>query len=174
MKKGLRFICVMLSAICLSAVAFTGCGLGEDSNVTELKVWNYDGGVGHEWLDEVIARFETEHATSVYEDGKQGVNIKPLNTKDTNQLNNIKNSEYGVYFAQGIRYNGLQADGTLLDISDVVKDNLPGEDKTLESKLSESTKAALSAQGGYYVVPHYQSFNGVVYNKTVFEEYGYR
>jgi len=172
MKKGLRFICVMLSAICLSAVAFTGCGLGEDSNVTELKVWNYDGGVGHEWLDEVIARFETEHATSVYEDGKQGVNIKPLNTKDTNQLNNIKNSEYGVYFAQGIRYNGLQADGTLLDISDVVKDNLPGEDKTLESKLSESTKAALSAQGGYYVVPHYQSFNGVVYNKTVFEEYG--
>ncbi len=172
MKKNLRFISVLIAVICLTAFAFTGCGPTATSTVTELRVWNYDGGVGHEWLDEVIQRFEAEHATSVYEEGKQGVKITPLNTKDTNQLNNIKNANHSVYFAQGIRYNGLQADGTLLDISDLVDDTLPGEDKTIESKLSENTKAALSAQGGYYVLPHYQSFNGVVYNKTVFDEYG--
>lgn len=172
MKKGLRFISFLIAVVCLSSVMLTGCGPTASSTMTVLKVWNYDGGVGHEWLDDVVTRFETAYADERYEEGKKGVKIEVLNTPDTNQLNNIKNASYGVYFAQGIRYNGLQADGTLLNISDIVDDKLYGEDKTIESKLSENTKSALSAQGGYYVLPHYQSLNGVVYNKTVFEEYG--
>lgn len=172
MKKNMRIVSLILAMFSLCAFSFAGCGPKGSSNVTELRVWNYDGGVGHEWLDAVIQRFESENVDTVYEEGKKGVKIRPNNTKDTNQLNNIKNANFSVYFAQGIRYNGLQADGTLLDISDLVGATLPGESKTIESKLSDNTKAALSAQGGYYVLPHYQSFNGVVYNKTVFEEYG--
>jgi ABC-type glycerol-3-phosphate transport system substrate-binding protein len=138
MKRNLRFISLILAAVCVTAFAFTGCGPNTSSSVTELRVWNYDGGVGHAWLDEVIKRFETDNVNTSYEDGKTGVKIRVTNTKDTNQLNNIKTANHSVYFAQGIRYNGLQADGTLLNISDVARATLPGENKSIESKLSSS------------------------------------
>lgn len=175
MKKGLRLICLMLAVISVFSISLMGCsGVGANSKVTVLRVWNYDGGVGHEWLNAVIARFETENANKSYESGKTGVKIEVLNTKDTTQLSNMAISAQSLYFAQGIRYNGLQADNRLLDISDIVTEEISGEGASIESKLSENTKSALKAyDGNYYVLPHYQSFNGVIYNKTLFDEKGF-
>ena len=174
MRRVSKFLSLILAVVCLLGMVLSGCNPADNSTVTTLRIWNYDGGVGHEWLDAVITRFTAEKQGTSYENGKEGVKIEVLNTKDTNQLNNIKIANHSLYFAQGIRYNGLQTNGTLLDISDIVDDTLVGEDKTIESKLSENTKNALTAQNGkYYVLPHYQSFNGVVYNKTLFDEKGF-
>ena len=175
MKKAVKLLCLMLAFVSVFTASLLGCsGTGGNGKVTVLRVWNYDGGVGHDWLDAAIARFEAQNATKSYESGKTGVKIEVLNTKDTTQLSNMAISTQSLYFTQGIRYNGLQADGKVLNISDVVTSIIEEEGVSIESKLSENTKTALKAyDGNYYVLPHYQSFNGVIYNKTLFDERGF-
>lgn len=159
--------------ICIMIISGTACGIGEREEVNEdaavLNVINYDGGVGHAWLDAVIERFEAEHADAEYVEGKKGVDINVLNTK-TVTFEGLNTSEYSVYFAQGVRFNELQAMGRLLNISDIVTEKAENG-KSIESKMSEKLSDALKGYDGeYYVLPHYQSFDGVTYNKTVFDE----
>lgn len=159
--------------ICIMIISGTACGIGEREEVNEdaavLNVINYDGGVGHAWLDAVIERFEAKHADAKYVEGKKGVDINVLNTK-TVTFEGLNTSEYSVYFAQGVRFNELQAMGRLLNISDIVTEKAENG-KSIESKMSEKLSDALKGYDGeYYVLPHYQSFDGVTYNKTVFDE----
>lgn len=159
--------------ICIMIISGTACGIGEREEVNEdaavLNVINYDGGVGHAWLDAVIKRFEAEYADAEYVEGKKGVDINVLNTK-TVTFEGLNTSEYSVYFAQGVRFNELQAMGRLLNISDIVTEKAENG-KSIESKMSEKLSDALKGYDGeYYVLPHYQSFDGVTYNKTVFDE----
>ena len=159
--------------ICIMIISGTACGIGEREEVNEdaavLNVINYDGGVGHAWLDAVIERFEAKHADAKYVEGKNGVDINVLNTK-TVTFEGLNTSEYSVYFAQGVRFNELQAMGRLLNISDIVTEKAENG-KSIESKMSEKLSDALKGYDGeYYVLPHYQSFDGVTYNKTVFDE----
>lgn len=159
--------------ICIMIISGTACGIGEREEVNEdaavLNVINYDGGVGHAWLDAVIERFEAEHVDAEYVEGKKGVDINVLNTK-TVTFEGLNTSEYSVYFAQGVRFNELQAMGRLLNISDIVTEKAENG-KSIESKMSEKLSDALKGYDGeYYVLPHYQSFDGVTYNKTVFDE----
>lgn len=159
--------------ICIMIISGTACGIGEREEVNEdaavLNVINYDGGVGHAWLDAVIERFEAEHADAEYVEGKKGVDINVLNTK-TVTFEGLNTSEYSVYFAQGVRFNELQAMGRLLNISDIVTEKAENG-KSIESKMSEKLSDALKGYDEeYYVLPHYQSFDGVTYNKTVFDE----
>lgn len=159
--------------ICIMIISGTACGIGEREEINEdaavLNVINYDGGVGHAWLDAVIERFEAEHADAEYVEGKKGVDINVLNTK-TVTFEGLNTSEYSVYFAQGVRFNELQAMGRLLNISDIVTEKAENG-KSIESKMSEKLSDALKGYDGeYYVLPHYQSFDGVTYNKTVFDE----
>ena len=61
-----------------------------------------------------------------------------------------------------------------MPITDIVTETSDYDDKTIESKLSAETKAALLAGGSdYYVLPHFQSYDGVTYNKTMFDQYGF-
>lgn len=178
MKKLLKALSLVLAIVTVVSCALTGCvGGGGGGNKTVLRVWNYDGGVGHAWLTAAIERFEELHAESEYEEGKVGVDIKELNDTDTNQLNTMDTSGYSVYFTQGIRFNDYQnKNGLLLNINDVVTTQIDGEEtgSTIESKLSANTSSALKAfDGNYYVLPHYQSFDGVVYNRTLFEDKGF-
>lgn len=171
MKKLTKMVVLMLAFVLSVSVMFTGCSPdGGNSTMTELYVWNYDGGVGHKWLDAVETRFEQAYANESYEDGKVGVDVKVMNTKD-DPLSILDTSSYSVFFLQGISYNTLASQSKFLNISDLVKEDiLAGENVTIESKLSQDTQSALTAyDGNYYVLPHYQSFNGVVYNKTVFD-----
>ncbi len=159
--------------ICIMIISGTACGIGEREEVNEdaavLNVINYDGGVGHAWLDAVIERFEAEHVDAEYVEGKKGVDINVLNTK-TVTFEGLNTSEYSVYFAQGVRFNELLAMGRLLNISDIVTEK-EENGKSIESKMSEKLSDALKGYDGeYYVLPHYQSFDGVTYNKTVFDE----
>ena len=159
--------------ICIMIISGTACGIGEREEVNEdaavLNVINYDGGVGHAWLDAVIERFEAEYVDAEYVEGKKGVDINVLNTK-TVTFEGLNTSEYSVYFAQGVRFNELQAMGRLLNISDIVTEKAENG-KSIESKMSEKLSDALKGYDGeYYVLPHYQSFDGVTYNKTVFDE----
>lgn len=170
MKKFI--VLLMVTIISLSATSI-GCAkkLNIDESKTQLYVWNFDGGVGHTWLDSVITRFESEkEEADYYREGKIGVEIIVMNSKDS-PLKTLKNSSYSVFFLEGVAYNTLAAEKKLLNISDIVANNIEGENGNIEGKLSSNTAKSLKAyDGNYYVLPHYQSFDGVYYNKTLFDE----
>ena len=172
MKKFFKALSILLAIVTVFGCSLTGCS-GGGSTKTVLYVWNYDGGVGHAWLDAAIERFETLHAESEYTEGKIGVKIEPTNTKNEGDLDGIYSSKNVVWFAQGIKFNDRR--NQFLAINDVVTTAIDGEGTaTIEGKMDENTANALkAADGNYYVLPHYQSYDGVVYNRTMFEEKGF-
>lgn len=171
MKKRLSIIAAILVAVTALPFATAACGGNkEDGSKTKLYVWNYDGGVGHAWLDSAVSRFETANAETVYEQGKKGIKIEVLNDKDSDWSSTISSSAYSVYFLEGVQYNTYQSQNKFLEITDIVTEKISGEDKSIEDKLSDNAKASLGNGGKYYVLPHYQSLNGISYNKTFFDE----
>jgi len=178
MKKFL--ILPIVSLVALTSVAsFAACGPGGyDSSVTHLTVMNYDGGVGKQWLENVSEKFEKEYAQTSFEDGKTGVKIDIFDEK-LNGSNGVKTSTYAVWFAEDVTYNDLIGTNELLDISDIVKQPLTEisggkESGTIEAKLSDEQKKALTAvDGKYYVLPHYEVYTGLTYDRDLFDERGY-
>lgn len=169
-NKLFRVISAICAAVTLTA-SFAACvSNSQNGDKTTVYVWNYDGGVGHAWLDAVAARFEAANAETEYETGKKGVKIEIYNDKDSDWGSVLPSSPYSVFFLEGVQYNSYQSQNKFLDITDIVTEEIAGEGRSIEDKLNENTKASLGAGGKYYVLPHYQSLNGVSYNKTFFDD----
>lgn len=176
MKKR-NFLALLVSIVMVfSALATTGCSKpisGGHEDEVVVKVWNFDGGVGNSWLDQEVVgsaaqRFMEKNKDREFANGKKGVYIDVYADKN-DPLNTITTSEYSVFFLEGLAYNNL-ANGIALSIDDVVTGSNPYESgKTIESKMTSDVQAALKAYDGHYhVIPHYQSYDSLTYNKTLF------
>ena len=75
MEKVLSLILAL--GVLFSAVACTPPGFESTTenrdDVTVLTVFNFDGGVGTTWLEELKPLFEAQYAGTSFEDGKMGV-----------------------------------------------------------------------------------------------------
>ena len=177
--KRKNFLALFISAVmAFSTLAVTGCakpiGGGHEDEIV-VKVWNYDGGVGNSWLDQNVIgsaadRFMKENEGREFPNGKTGVYIDVYADKN-DPLNTITTSEYSVFFLEGLAYNNL-ANGIALDIDDVVTGTNKYESgKTIASKMNSDVQSALTAYDGHYhVIPHYQSYDSLTYNKTLFDD----
>lgn len=179
MKK--KFLIVPMTALIAltSAASFTACSSSDyDTSKTHLTVMNYDGGVGKEWLENIAAEFEAEYAETSFEEGKTGVKIDIFDEK-LDGSSGVKTTSYAVWFAEDVNYNDLIASNELLDISDIVTQSLSAvtggaESGTIEDKLTDGQKTALTAvNGNYYVLPHYEVYTGLTYDVDLFDERGY-
>ncbi len=172
-KKG--FLALIVGIILMfSSLVSTGCVTYEkprDKTKVYVDVYNYNGGVGKTWLDAAATRFMEANKERQFESGKTGVIVEVHNTKD-DPTATLKTRNESVFFLENVNYNALTAQGNFLEINDVLTSENPYEaGTTIESKLSENTKTALKGyDGNYYVLPHYQSYDGITYNKTVFDE----
>ena len=171
-KNFFKNLLLLTLAVIMSCSAF-GCNRPSssvkiDPTKTQLYIYNYDGGVGSEWLDPLIARFEDANKNESFESGKTGVQVIAKKTKsDFNSL--LQTSRDAVFFVQQAYYNQLQSQGKILDITDVVTE-MNSDGKTIESKLSKEQKEAFTAyDGNYYVLPHYVLFSSVTYDRDLFE-----
>ena len=176
MKKTL---CVILGLLmCLSV---TACGkrpgLTEaiDPNRTQLYVFNYEGGVGSDWLYDMKEKFEEEYKDICFEPGtsKKGVQIMiEANKLSFNADEKIKSSSNEVFFTENVGYNDMVSQDLLLDITDLVTSTEDGA--SLESRMTDQQKESLTAlKGKYYALPHYDGFRGVSYDIDLFEEKGF-
>ena len=176
MKKKLISVLLLCLCVCFAAYTAVGCKPGESmyeedkaGDRISVSVYNYNGGVGSSWLDAAAARFMEKNKDRTFSNGKKGVYIDITNDTDY-VLSNISNRSESVFFLEAVQYNQYATQGVFLNLDDVVKNANPYENKTIESKLSVNTQKALTGlDGHYYVIPHYQSYDGVTYNKTVFD-----
>ena len=173
MKK--IFALVLTVLVVVSSLSFsTGCGNGGDNgNSTAIYVANYAGGVGTKWLDNAIKRFEAAYENESFEEGKTGVVVKFDHDKkyDGKQLQTtLRGNQYDIFFTQMVDYNKFASNGSFLDITDLVTTTkVYGEDKTILDKMNSSVAEALSIDGKYYAIPHYELYQGVSYDAGVFK-----
>ena len=175
-----KILFVFLSLIfTLSAV---GCDRGRlklDETKTQLYIANYDGGVGTDWLYEAADRFAAEYAGEHFEEGKTGVEfvIEPQKSfKGNSAFDTIGSQPYDLFFAETVYYNDLALQGGLYDLTEIVREAIGGgETDTIESKIDEQQQKFLTALtgGGYYALPHYEMYNGLMYDIELFEKYGF-
>lgn len=160
-------------------VGATACGPvvpgGEkvDSSKTQLNVSSYGGGYGSEWLYAVKERFEKEFADEHFEEGKTGVQIIIDDAKNNGEalLNtNVKSSSTHVFFNEVVNYDTYISQGIALDITDAIKEKLPGENKSVYDKLTDSQKKYLARNDKYYMVPHYNGYIGITIDEDLFNE----
>lgn len=189
MKKTGKRVCALALAT-IMALSMSACGKGKGSNEdsidnsrTQLYVYNYNGGFGGEWLNEVKKRYEELHKDDVYEEGKKGIQIVVNNSKKNG--NDIKdqilyNSDE-VYFTEYAYYYTLKEIGALGDITEAVTADLKeyGDEAgtTIESKMTDEQKAFYGVEEDgktkYYGIPHYAGYTGLIYNVDLFENEKY-
>ncbi len=154
-----------------STLSLTACGGGRDTGgekvdttKTQLIISNYDGGGGHAWLDDIEARFEAAYAEKEYESGKKGVQILVDNHKTKGAEISFATDEADIFFNEEINYYDLPS--SALDLTDVVEEILEQEGVSMTPEM----QAGLQINGKYYALPHYEFYNGISYNKKVFND----
>ena len=152
-----------------------GCNRKEaveiDPTKTQRYVQNYNGGFGGAWLDAAAARFTKEYAETCFEPGtdKKGVQIIIDHTKSLDS--NLSTSVNSVFFAESLDYVSTAVSGsTTLDITDIVQSAVPGESRTIESKLSSEYQSYLKyVNNKYWALPHYEFYSSLIYDVDLFE-----
>lgn len=192
MKKRNKVLSLMLAAL-LTAGSFatlTGCNVAPpvvegpqnsaqeeiDNKRTQLYVRNYQGGFGNQWLYNAKAKFESKYEGVSLEPDKEGVQVIIHDKKETPQVTLIPSDIYEVYFVEKLSYLTMtpteSSSGVLEDITDIVTQANPYDEKTIESKLTEEQRAFYGIKEGtetkYYALPHYVASAGIVYDKKMF------
>ena len=172
--RGLSSVAAML--LCATLLAGVGCspndiedvngGKDVDPNKTQVYIGNYDGGLGHEWLNVLITEFEKEHTdVQIWIDPKKdeyGNNILEANIKTNRQ--DMYFLDYNQY------YNYIQH---FSDITTEVTEPLTeyGENESIEAKMNTGLKDWYKTPDEkYYGVPVYEAFYSMIYDVDLFEE----
>ncbi len=185
MSKRIIKIITFIMAILMFGCIFTACGDnggGGSSAVPErpidetklqLRVKNFEGGAGHEWIVKIRDRFEEKYKNEKIGD-LTGIQVE-ISSDKLGATSALKTSGEHIWFFNNVYYNVNIAQGDFLDISDIVKnDVLEGEGKTIEQKMDADLKAALTAYDGkYYALPSHQGLGGVTYNYNLFKQRGF-
>lgn len=171
--------CALVSA--LGCASFASCGSNSgrqvDKTKAQLHVSVYNGGVGRDWLDAHIVRFEEEYKNYEFIPGKKGVQVwvtphKSSMAAISGKLNGAKED---VYFLEHVNYYDMIAQGHFMDITDLVANDVLdeyGENVTIESKMHEKVKEYLkTSDGKYYALPHTQSPTLITYDADLFNKF---
>lgn len=147
-----------------------------DPTKTLLYVMNFDGGFDSKWLDAAKGRFEEQYKNESFEEGKVGVQIRKIKAKEDGMAISSKLDALAgeVFFNESVYYYDFLANDLLLDVTDIVTEKLTkyGEEKSIEDKMSDEQIAYYKNNNKYYGVPHYAGYNGIMYDKDVFDDYG--
>lgn len=187
-----RAICATMAMI--FALVFCACGKTneEDPTKTYLRIGNFDGGVGHVWLENAIADFQREYSDFEFEpgSGKKGCVIEIYNKKDeytgATLQGNMPYYKEDLYFLNDIEYNSFVSAGVLADITSIVtadvydnNANLVGDNGTLsiadnikDVALADYFNVGTQEEPQYYGLPFQTAIGGITYDADLFDEYG--
>jgi len=146
------------------------------TNPYKLKVYNFTGGYGEEWLNALATRYKKARAGIKFTvDGKEYDGVDFDFTKEKNIMTSMMNSgvQFDVWFQEQVYYNQILQNGKIFkDMTDVLTDENPYEPGvTIESKMSDYQKEYYNRDGKYYGIPHYAGYIGLAYNKAMFDDY---
>lgn len=174
-QKGFRLGMALLALLSLAGCTRPGEeNISINSDQSQLYITNFDGGIGSEWLTPIKKAFEAKYQNTSFEEGKKGVQVlvSPVKQNGISLFSTFKGSSIDILFNEYVAYNSYVSNGYFLALDDLVgKANPEDGNKTIESKLRENEKTALKAYDGhYYALPHYEVYNGLTYDRDLFDE----
>ena len=189
-NKKSKVTAFMLSMLLLFSIAFaTGCSHDNDdpfsekidSTKTQIYVYNFYAGFRADWLISVKRQFEELYADYEGVNGKKGVQILMDNRKEyfTDGAITIKSGTNEVYFTEYMYFHAPYAADAFYDMTDWLDTPLTefGENRTVTDKMTEEQKKYFSVDkdgtAHYYALPHYSSYEGIIYNKDLWKEKGF-
>ncbi len=140
---------------------------------TILHIKNWAGPYGDEWLNSAIARFEAKYAETVFEDGKKGVKVQVENDKASFDANREAMNKFALYFGHDVDLQDWISQGLALDITEIVTKYNPSEYCMIQDRMDDAQIQSVSVDGKYFALPTYSMAQGLVYNKALFDEYGF-
>lgn len=140
---------------------------------TSIKI-SYTPGFGDTWA------IQTARSFLLSEEGKNYYMILDNDSELTTSVSSKLESGMGVsdiYFPLASDWYSYAALGQLANLDDLYAMTIPGETKTVGEKIRGSWttygKAAVGGETHYYVFPGNENITGIVYNKTMFDKYGW-
>ena len=195
MKKGVKkwLSVFMAGTICMtmgaSLVACGGDNSGDngggtekiDNKRTQLYVYNFNGGYGTTWLEDIKTRYEDLHKDTVFEEGKKGIQVYITPRKELVDTSSVIDGRDEVFFTEQAYYYALLNEGVLGDVTEAVTGDLSvygdKSGSTIESKMTAEQKnyfgVEKNGQTHYYGIPHYSGYAGLMYNVDMFKENNY-
>ena len=128
-----------------SSTASVGGEIEGVTNSYKLKVYNFTGGYGEEWLNSLVNRYKQARAGKKFTvDGKEYDGVDFELTKEKEVMTNMMNSgvQYDVWFQEQVYYNQIIENKNIFhDMTDVLTSDNPYEPGvTIESKMSDYQK----------------------------------
>ena len=189
-NKKSKVTAFMLSMLLLFSIAFaTGCSHDNDDPFsekidpakTQIYVYNFYAGFRADWLISIKRQFEELYADYEGVNGKKGVQILMDNRKEyfTDGAITIKSGTNEVYFTEYMYFHAPYAADAFYDMTDWLDTPLTefGENRTVTDKMTKEQKQYFSVDkdgtAHYYALPHYSSYEGIIYNKDLWKEKGF-
>lgn len=187
-KRVRRFsVFAVALAVIFSAVAFGGCGKTKIPNdETTIEIYTVNAGYGIEWLEKTKEAFEKkypEYAGKVYiwsDEGGHDRSIELLTSGPKNTSADLLFTNQSFFSYHDMGSDGMKGyDNILANLTDIYEANVPGENITFAEKMDESYRKTMAIEeeidgewkDNYYMVPWVRGINGVIYNKTILDNY---
>lgn len=157
----------MISTILALGMTVGCCACNRTSNgKTIVKIVNYEGGYGVDWLFEAEKRFEAEHSDIELD----------IDTTKTPNATTMNSSASDLYFGgQGDNPRTFAQKGWLASIDDIVTekyDTRDGKKISIADKIDESYQTILKgADGKFYGLPYPEYYGGLSYDVDFFDKY---
>lgn len=162
MKRFSRICAFALTLTIACGMAF-GCNKGSEH---ELKISFYDGGYGQAWAYALAEKYEAETGVKITVDPS-----KTLQADIPNMLENGTDSD--ILFSHGIIWELAALQGKIEPLNDLYEmecDDGTVKDRILPELLDD---CKLKFNGNYYKLPWTNGAGGLVYNKVLFDKYGW-
>lgn len=165
-------IIILLSVLILATSTFTSCGDSAKpvSSKQILKVKYAKTGFGSEWIESIAKEFELVNpGVKVELEGDARISQK-IETRLA------ASSDLADVYAATINWGILAAKGYLADISDVYNADTDSQNGTVKinGKIKSAFVEGTKYQGKNYALPWSEGSAGIVYNKTMFDKFGWK
>lgn len=164
----------ILTLILVVALLFSvvGCGGKNNKGGKEgtLSLNVYSAGYGTAWIDEAVRLFKEDNPDIEVE-----VESGPLAFDAVQTMLENNNCFYDVVLVGAHKYRQFVSKGYLTDMSDMYEGIIPGTDKKVKDVVAVGAYEKYSYDDGkIYGIPWQENYPaGLVYNKKMFERYGW-
>ncbi|MBQ7164772.1 MAG: extracellular solute-binding protein [Clostridia bacterium] len=173
MKKKIVKFGAVLMALAFTLTAAFACGKNNGKKPIaphSLKITFYDGGYGRAWAYKLAEKFTQE--TGIVIDQETGINPSKTTTDDIpNALANGTDTD--IFFSHNIIWEVPASKGQIEPLDDLFAMECDGKtvaDRVLPELLND---CKLKFNGSYYKLPWTNGAGGLIYNKVLFDKYGW-
>lgn len=140
---------------------------------TRIKI-SYTPGFGNDWAKQISRAFLLDEAGANYYIELD--NDSELTTSISTKLESGTDLS-DIYWPLASNWYSYAALDYLENLDELYNTTIPGEDKTILEKMTGTWKtygkAVNNQETHYYVFPGTENITGIVYNKTLFDQYGW-